>query len=147
VKKFSLETLVGLFMLAGFLSLAYLAIKLGDVEFFGTSEYRVKALFGNVSGLTEGSDVEIAGVKVGKVAHIYLDDASAKVEMLINPGVKIPDDSIASIRTQGLIGDKYIKISPGGSEENVGPGGLITETESAVDIEELISKYIFDKKE
>jgi phospholipid/cholesterol/gamma-HCH transport system substrate-binding protein len=146
MKKFSVETLVGLFMIAGFLCLAYLAVKLGDVELFTTKEYIVKARFGNISGLKEGSEVEIAGVKVGKVSKISIENYQAKVEMLINPQIKIQEDSIASIRTQGIIGDKYIKISPGGAEEYINPDGAITETESAVDIEELISKYIFEKK-
>jgi phospholipid/cholesterol/gamma-HCH transport system substrate-binding protein len=83
---------------------------------------------------------------VGKVSKISIENYQAKVEMLINPKIKIQEDSIASIRTQGIIGDKYIKISPGGAEEYINPEGAITETESAVDIEELISKYIFEKK-
>jgi len=80
------------------------------------------------------------------VSKIYLDNYEAVVELLINPEIKIQDDAIASIRTQGIIGDKYVKISPGGSEDYIGPKGLITETESAVDIEELVSKYIFEKE-
>ncbi|MFZ5907473.1 MAG: outer membrane lipid asymmetry maintenance protein MlaD [Nitrospirota bacterium] len=146
MKKFNVETSVGLFMIIGFLCLAYLAVKLGDVDLFGTEEYVIKARFGNISGLKEGSGVEIAGVKVGKVSKIYLDNYQAVVELLINPSVRLQDDSIASIRTQGIIGDKYIKISPGGSEEYIHPDGALTETESAVDIEELISKYIFEKQ-
>ena len=146
MKKFSVETLVGLFMIVGFLCLAYLAVKLGDVELLGTKEYKVNARFGNISGLKEGSEVEIAGVKVGKVSKIYLDNYQAVVELLVDPSIQIQDDSIASIRTQGIIGDKYIKISPGGSEEYIKPDGALTETESAVDIEELISKYIFEKQ-
>ena len=107
----------------------------------------VKARFTNVSGLKEGSTVEIAGVQIGKVSKISLDNYQAFVELLINPRVKIQEDAIASIRTQGIIGDKYVKISPGGAEEYIQPNGVLTETESAVDIEELISKYIFEKKD
>jgi phospholipid/cholesterol/gamma-HCH transport system substrate-binding protein len=146
MNKLSIETAVGFFLIIGLLSLAYISIKLGDVELFGTKQYPVKAKFTNVSGLKEGSEVEIAGVKVGRVSKIALDDYHAIVELLINPEVKLQDDSIASIRTQGIIGDKYIKISPGGAEEYINPNGLISETESTVDIEELISKYIFEKK-
>ncbi len=147
MNRITIETAVGIFIIVGLLCLAYISVKLGDVELFGTKQYAVKARFTNISGLKEGSEVEIAGVTVGKVAKINLDSDLAVVELLINPDVKIQDDSIASIRTQGIIGDKYVKISPGGSEEYIKPNGLLSETESTVDIEELISKYIFEKKE
>ncbi len=147
MNRITIETAVGIFIIVGLLCLAYLSVKLGDVNLFGTKQYTVKARFSNISGLKEGSDVEIAGVSVGKVSKIYLDDYQATVDLLINPGVKLQEDSIASIRTQGIIGDKYVKISPGGAEEYIKPNGMLSETESAVDIEELISKYIFEKKE
>jgi phospholipid/cholesterol/gamma-HCH transport system substrate-binding protein len=146
MNRISIETAVGIFIIAGFLCLAYISVKLGDVHLFSTKQYMVKARFTNISGLKEGSEVEIAGVIVGKVSKIHLDSDQALVELLINPDVKIEDDSIASIRTQGIIGDKYVKISPGGSEDYIKPNGSLTETESTVDIEELISKYIFEKK-
>jgi len=146
MNKLSIETAVGFFLIIGLLSLAYISVKLGDIELFGTKQYPVKAKFTNVSGLKEGSDVQIAGVKVGKVSKISLDEYNAMVELLMNPDVKLQDDSIASIRTQGIIGDKYVKISPGGAEDYINPNGVISETESTVDIEELISKYIFEKK-
>ncbi|MGQ9570753.1 MAG: outer membrane lipid asymmetry maintenance protein MlaD [Thermodesulfovibrionales bacterium] len=147
MNKISIETAVGIFIIIGFLCLVYISLKLGDVQLFASNHYIVKARFTNISGLKEGSGVEIAGVPVGKVSKIILDNDQAVVELLINPGVKIQEDSIASIRTQGIIGDKYIKISPGGSEEYIKPNGFLSETESTVDIEELISKYIFEKKE
>jgi phospholipid/cholesterol/gamma-HCH transport system substrate-binding protein len=146
MNRITTETAVGIFIIVGLLCMAYLSIKLGDVSVFGTKQYPVKARFSNIGGLKEGSEVEIAGVKVGKVAKITLDNYQAIVELLINPGIKIQEDSIASIRTQGIIGDKYVKISPGGAEEYIKPNGMISETESTVDIEELISKYIFEKK-
>jgi phospholipid/cholesterol/gamma-HCH transport system substrate-binding protein len=146
MNRISIETAVGIFIIVGLLCLAYISIKLGNVELFGTKQYMVKARFTDIAGLTEGSGVEIAGVPVGKVSKINLINDQAVVELLINPDVKIQEDSIASIRTQGIIGDKYVKISPGGSEEYVKPNGFITDTESTVDIEELISKYIFEKK-
>jgi len=146
MNRISIETTVGIFILAGLLCLAYISVKLGDIELFGTKQYVVKARFTNIAGLTEGSEIEIAGVPVGKVSKIKLVNDQAVVELLINPDVKIQEDSIASIRTQGIIGDKYVKISPGGSEEYVKPNGFISDTESTVDIEELISKYIFEKK-
>ena len=145
MKKITVETMVGIFMIAGLICLAYISVKLGEVSLFGTSDYVVKASFANISGLKEGAEVDIAGVKVGKVSKISLNNYEALVELLIYPDVKIQEDSIASIRTQGIIGDKYIKISPGGSEEYVKPNGQIPETESAIELEELISKYIFEK--
>ena len=147
MNKLNVETGVGLFIIAGLICLAYLSVKLGDVNLTGTKDYVVKARFSNIGGLKEGSDVEIGGVKIGKVSKISLDNYQALVDMLIIPTVKIQEDSIASIRTQGIIGDKYIKISPGGASEYLKPNGLLTETESSIDIESLISKYIFEKKE
>jgi phospholipid/cholesterol/gamma-HCH transport system substrate-binding protein len=146
MNRINIETGVGIFLIVGLICLAYLSVKLGDVHLLGTKQYVVKARFTNISGLKEGSEVEIAGVKVGQVSKIHLKNYEALVEMLISPDVKIQQDSIASVRTQGIIGDKYIKISPGGSEEYIKANGLMTETESTVDIEELISKYIFEKK-
>ena len=96
--------------------------------------------------VSAGDDVEIAGVQAGKVSQIKLDEYEAFVELMINPEVKIPEDSIASIRTQGIIGDKYIKIKPGGIDIYIEPDGEFIETESALEIEELISKYLFEKE-
>lgn len=146
MNRINIETGVGIFLIVGLICLAYLSVKLGNVHLLGTKQYVVKARFTNISGLKEGSEVEIAGVKVGQVSKIHLKNYEALVEMLISPDVKIQQDSIASVRTQGIIGDKYIKISPGGSEEYIKANGLMTETESTVDIEDLISKYIFEKK-
>ena len=146
MKKINIETGVGLLLILGFLCLAYLSVKLGDIDIFSTEQYTIKARFANISGLKKGSDVEIAGVSVGKVEKIHLDDYEALVELLISPEVQLQDDSIASIRTKGIIGDKYVKIMPGGSEEFIKPGDAITETESAIEIEELVSKYIFEKE-
>jgi phospholipid/cholesterol/gamma-HCH transport system substrate-binding protein len=147
MNRINIETAVGIFIIIGLACMAYLAVKLGDINLFGTEQYVLKARFSNISGLKEGSTVEIAGVKVGKVSKISLDNYQAFVELLINPGIKIQEDAIASIRTQGIIGDKYVKISPGGAEDYIKPQGVLTETESSVDIEELVSKYIFENKE
>jgi len=146
MKKINVETGVGIFLIAGLLCLGYLSIKLGDLNLFGSERYAVKAKFANVSGLKEGAVVEIAGVTVGKVAKIQLNDYEALVEMLIDPGVKLQEDSIASIRTQGIIGDKYVKVKIGGADEFIGEGDEIFETESAIELEELVSKYIFEKE-
>jgi phospholipid/cholesterol/gamma-HCH transport system substrate-binding protein len=146
MKKITIETGVGIFLIAGLLSIFYLSVRLGDVNLFGTKQYAIKARFANISGLKEGATVEIAGVTVGKISKILLEDYEASVELLIDPEVKLQEDSIASIRTQGIIGDKYIKINPGGAEEYIKPGGEIFETESTIDLEELVGKYIFDKE-
>lgn len=147
MRRFNLEIVVGLFMIAGFLCFAWLSIQLGDIDVFGPKTYSVSAKFGSVSGLKSGAIVEIAGVQVGKVTEISFDpdDYEAKVVMSINQGVVLQDDSIASVRTAGIIGDRYIDISPGGSDELLGDGGRIYDTESAINLEELVSKYIFEK--
>ena len=146
MKNINIETGVGVLMAAGFVCLGYLAITLGGLDFLGTDRYAVEARFASIAGLKEGAAVEIAGVAVGEVTSIELDDYEASVRLLIDPEVKIQEDAIASIRTQGIIGDKYIKISPGGAEEFIEPGGEILETESTIDLEELVGKYIFDKE-
>jgi phospholipid/cholesterol/gamma-HCH transport system substrate-binding protein len=148
MRKLNIEIAVGLFMVAGFLCFAWLSVKLGDVELFGPPSYTVTADFGSVSGLKPGATVEIAGVRVGKVSAIHLDGKKyeARVELDIERGVELQEDSIASIRTAGIIGDRYVDISPGGSEKLIGSGGRIVETESAINLEELVSKYIFEKK-
>ncbi len=145
MKKFNVETAVGVFLLAGFLSFIWLAVRLGDVGFF-EENYSISAHFGSVAGLQSGAMVQIAGVRVGDVTAIRLDPEyyEAVVHMRIDSGVELPEDSIASIRSTGIIGDRYVSISPGGSPEVLADGGVIIETESSISIEELISKYIFE---
>ena len=149
MKKGNLELVVGVFMLIGIACLAYLSIKLGKMELIGGDVYPLYAEFDSVSGLKRGSFVEIAGVEVGRVDSIvYLSDKGvARVNLLVRSGVKLQDDVIAAVRTKGIIGDKYVKLKPGGSERYLTPGGRIRETESSVDIEELLSKYIHGKVE
>jgi phospholipid/cholesterol/gamma-HCH transport system substrate-binding protein len=136
---------VGIFVILGILGLAYLSINLGRVQFLGGGGYLVNADFPTVGGLKSGSSVEIAGVEIGRVEGIGLNDYQAHVQLRINHGVKLQEDSIASIKTKGLIGEKYIRISPGGSEKLIQPNGKIREVEAPVDLEELISKYVFGK--
>ena len=145
MEKYRKETLVGCFVLAGLLCVAYLTIHLGHMEVLGGDGYTVRARFASVSGLRTGADVEIAGVPIGRVAGIALeqDTGAAIVSLRINPGVTLAEDTMASVKTAGLIGDKYIRLSPGGGDEALKDGDVIAETESAVDLEELISKYIF----
>lgn len=148
MKKMTLEMIVGLFLLAGFASFSWLAIKMGDIRLFMEDSYPLSARFITISGLKEGAIVELAGVKVGKVSDISLDngDYEAVVTMDIDKAVRLQDDAIASIRTSGIIGDRYVKLTPGGSEDYLGAGDEIEETESAISLEELVSKYIFDSE-
>ena len=145
MKKFDVELCVGLFMILGIMCLGYLSIKLGKLEVLGSQGYEVEAVFSNGGGIKSGSTVVIAGVEIGRVKKVSLDDYQAVVVMDLAPDVKLQEDAIASIKTRGLIGDKFIDITPGGSEEVIGPGGKIRDTQSAIDFEELISNYVFGK--
>ncbi|BBO83495.1 outer membrane lipid asymmetry maintenance protein MlaD [Desulfosarcina ovata subsp. sediminis] len=145
MKKTSVETSVGIFVLIGLLCVAYMAIKLGKMEWFGDDYYMLDARFDSVSGLKSGAQVDMAGVEIGQVAGIDLDNERqvAIVRMKIRKGIILTDDVIASVKTSGLIGDKYIKLTPGGSDRVLKSGDMIIETESALDVEELVSKYVF----
>src|SRR6059036_1448342 len=121
------------------------SISLGQISFLGAGGYNVTADFPSVGGLKAGSSVEIAGVEIGRVQSIGLANYQARVTLRLQPGIKLQEDSIASIKTKGLIGEKYIRISPGGSDKIIGPNGKIREVEAPVDFEELLSKYIFGK--
>ena len=145
MKRSNPEIAVGLFVLMGVVALAYLSIKLGNIEILSSRDYKVFAEFNSVSGLKNDARVEIAGVEVGKVVHIALKDDRAVVTLRIRPDVKLQEDVIASVRTRGIIGEKFLKITAGGSEKFIPPEGKIRETESPVELEELISKYIFGK--
>jgi phospholipid/cholesterol/gamma-HCH transport system substrate-binding protein len=145
MKKIDLELTVGLFIIAGIICLGYLSIKLGTMEMIGGNGYDTYALFSNTGGLRTGSPIVIAGVDVGRVKSILLDNYQARVVLHFTENVKIQEDAIASIKTKGLIGERYIEITPGGSEKIIEPGGRIRETQPAVDLEELISKYAFGK--
>ena len=145
MKNINTELIIGLFMIAGFLAFGYLSLQMGEFSVFDLEKnYRLEAEFDNVSGLKVGAAIETSGVGIGKVARVGLgENGIAKVAMLINQDIKITTDAIASIRTQGLIGDKYIKIIQGADEEMLEEGGVIFDTESSIDFEELVSKYIF----
>ncbi len=145
MRRANLELIVGIFVLLGMACLAYLAINLGKLEIYGRG-HQLFANFDNVSGLKTGAAVEVAGVQVGQVTSIHLNrQDQARVSLTVPQGLKIHDDAIASIRTKGIIGDKFIKLSPGNSEKLVSPGGTIINTESSIDLEELISSYIHGK--
>jgi phospholipid/cholesterol/gamma-HCH transport system substrate-binding protein len=139
------EISVGIFMMVGIACLVYLSVNLGDVNLFGSDSFMINARFGSIEGLEVAASVEIAGVPVGKVKRITLEDNEALVQMEIKKGTKISDDTIASIRTKGVIGDKFVKLSPGGSDDMLGDKDSLMDTESAISLEELVSKYIFEK--
>ena len=132
------EISVGVFMILGMVCLVYLSVNLGSVELFGSNAYTIDAIFGSIEGLEPG-------VPVGKVSQITLEENKALVTMEITKGTKISDDTIASIRTKGMIGDKFVKLSPGGSEDVLEDSDSLMDTESAISLEALISKYIFEK--
>jgi len=145
MKKFDLELAVGLFIIAGILCLGYLSIKLGKMEIGGKKGYEIYGVFSNVGGLKVGSSIEIAGVNVGRVTSVSLDDYQAHVVLNLPKDLKIQEDAIASVKTRGLIGEKYIEITPGGSEKIIKPGSRIQDTQPAIDMEDLIAKYVFGK--
>ncbi len=140
-----LEIAVGLFVLAGLACLAYLSVRLGNVELFGATGYTVRAEFDSASGLSDGAPVEIAGVRVGRVERIALEGYRAVVTLRLRPGIRVQEDAIVGIKTKGLVGEKFVRILPGGSDRLVAPGGRLRDTESPVDLEELLAKYVFGK--
>ena len=143
--KNNVEFLVGLFMIAGFAAFGYLALQLGEVSLFSSSKtYTIVAQFDSISGVKKGSSIQVAGVVVGKITKIWLDeDGVANVELQVEKSVELPVDTMASVKSQGLIGDKFIALSLGGDEELFQSGDILTDTESSVDIESLISKFAF----
>ena len=145
MKKINVELAVGVFILIGIVCVGYLTIRLGKMELIGSGHYSIEARFSSVTGLKSGARVEIAGVQVGQVDSITLDKQRqvALVRLKIQKAVELDEDTIASIKTSGLIGDKFIKLSPGGSDVILKPGDSIVETEAAIDLEDLISKYVF----
>jgi len=145
MQKYSKETVVGIFVLVGLACIAYMTIKLGDVGLFEDDTYPLIARFSKVTGLKAGSAVNILGLEVGRVGKMTMDQdkQQAVVELRVNKGVKVYDDAIASIKTEGLIGDRYVSVDPGGSGSQLKPGETITETEAPTDIMDLVSKYAF----
>ena len=136
------EIVVGLFVLIGIACLGYLAIKLGKLELLGNSGYPVYADFSSVAGLKIGDSVEIAGVKIGRVEAMGLADDRARLQLRLQDNVKLQEDAIASVRARGLIGDKFVLITPGASDKIIPPGGKIRETDSPPDLPDLIGKIV-----
>jgi len=140
-----METTVGIFLVFGLLCIGYMTVKLGHVSFLGDGSYSLSARFTSVTGLRVGSPVYILGIEVGRTERLTMDQKNQKavVEFRVQKGIKIYDDAIASIKTEGLIGDKYLNIDPGGAGESLKPGGIIIETQSPVDVADVIGKYAF----
>ena len=145
MKKYAMETTVGLFLVFALLLVGYMTVKLGHVSLLGDNAYSLFARFTTVSGLRTGSPVAMLGIEVGRVGRLTMDQKDQKVvvEIRIQKDIKIYADAIASIKTEGLIGDMFLTIDPGGSGKLLGPGGTITETQPAVDMVDLIGKYAF----
>ena len=145
MKKYSIETVVGIFVVGGLLCVAYMTVKLGKVSLIGDEYYSLYARFASVSGLRVGNLIEIGGIEVGRVEQLNIDQDKqiAMAKLRIEKGIKVYEDATASIKTSGLIGDKLIKIDPGGGSDILKPGGIIAETTSPMELDELISKYAF----
>jgi phospholipid/cholesterol/gamma-HCH transport system substrate-binding protein len=138
----TIEFLVGCFVLVGLVAVLYLAVQVGSARFFGSDSYTLEARFSSASGVNSGSRIEIAGVRVGTVKDVVLNDNFFAIVTLELPNsLELDDDTIASVKTAGLVGDRYINLSPGGSGFALEPGDMIVDTESALDIESLISRF------
>ena len=146
IEKQHTEILIGIFILVGIIAITFLALRMGDFGLLNNTQYIIKAEFTSASGLKKGAHVEMAGVSVGKVKNIIFNPETylAEVYIAIENNIKVPEDSTASIRTAGIIGDKFLKVSPGGSETIIEKNMSIVETEPSINLEELISKYIFE---
>ena len=143
MRKYSKETVVGIFVLIGLACIGYMTVKLGDVGFLGENTYSLYAKFNTVTGLRVGNPVNMLGLEIGRVEKFTIDQENqvVKVQFKINKGIEIFDDAIASIKTEGLIGDKYVAIDPGGGGDLLANGDTITDTNSPTDIMDLVSKY------
>ncbi|HEX6018555.1 MAG TPA: outer membrane lipid asymmetry maintenance protein MlaD [Burkholderiaceae bacterium] len=148
MSKKGIETLVGLFVLLGILALVFLALKAANLASFGQRDgYTLQARFDNIGGLKVRAPVRSAGVVVGRVTSIKLDPKTFQglVTMEIDKGLQFPRDSSAKILTSGLLGDQYVGLEAGGDDKNLAPGDTITQTQSAVVLENLIGRLLFDK--
>lgn len=137
------EITAGVFVLLGLAVLGYLSISIGGLKLLPKESYRVTARFSNVGDLKMRAPVKVAGVTVGRVTSIALNEFFGEAELAIDRGVKLPKDSIASITTAGLLGDAFVSLSPGGSEQDLVEGGRITQTEPALNVADLLGRYAF----
>ena len=149
MKNTKLELSVGLFVVLGIAAIIYLTIQVGTGSMLSGDTYLIESRFANAGGLHSGSTVLLAGVTVGRVEGIRMEssDYSAIVTLRVLSTLRLPTDSMASIKTTGLIGDKFVSLSPGADDTYLEPGSRITLTESAVDLESLIGKMAFGSVE
>jgi phospholipid/cholesterol/gamma-HCH transport system substrate-binding protein len=140
------EILVGSFVMLGIAALGYLSISIGGLELVPPDRYLLKARFASVGDLKQGAPVRLAGVRVGQVTDVRLKDYLAEAELAIGRSLVLPKDTVASIRSEGLLGDTYVSLSPGGSLENLRDGSLVTQTEPAIDLSDLLARYAFGKR-
>ena len=145
MKRFSLEVAVGVFVLVGLCALAYLSIQLGQIQIGKGNTYVLTAVFSTVAGLQAGAPVEVAGVPVGRVETIDLENFEASVTLRLEKRIQLQDDAIASIKTRGLIGEKYVRITPGGSDRILKAGSRIRDVEAPLDFEDIIGQFIQGK--
>lgn len=145
MEQTKLESIVGVFVLVGIVCLGYLSMKLGKLELISGDLYEVEAAFNSASGLKSGASVEIAGVEVGRVKSILLKNDQAVVRLAVHNEIKLYSDTFASIKTRGIIGEKFLALSPGGGGDPLQAGGTIRDTESGLDLEELVSQYVHGK--
>lgn len=139
------ELAVGVFVIIGVSAIGYLSASIGGVEFFPGPKTNVTARFASIGDLKSGASVRLAGVQVGEVARIRLVDYAAEVDLSLDEAVAIPTDTIASIRTSGLLGESFVLLRPGGSEKNLKSGDRVAQTEPAIDLIDLFVKYALDQ--
>ena len=148
MERTTLDLWVGIFVVAGIAALVMLAMKVGNLGTYNVSDaYQVHAYFNNVGGLKPKASIKSAGVVVGRVTGITLDTEryEAKVEMSLDQRYQFPKDTFVKILTSGLLGEQYIGLIPGGDSEMIKDGGVIKMTQSAVVLEDLIGKFIYNK--
>ena len=147
MRKSAIDIWVGLFVVIGLLAAFFLALKVGNmnaVSFAPT--YKISARFDNIGGLKPRAPVKSAGVVVGRIANISFDDKTyqATVVMTIENSYKFPKDSAAKILTSGLLGEQYVGLEAGGSDDMLADGGRLSQTQSAVVLENLISQFLYN---
>jgi phospholipid/cholesterol/gamma-HCH transport system substrate-binding protein len=139
------DLVVGVFVAIGLAAIGYLSIQVGGVSYKGAGGLTLYATFDEIGGLKQRAPVAIAGVTVGQVTDIALDDAlRARVTLDVDAGLELPTDTSAGIRTSGLLGDQFIALEPGGEEQLLATGEEIAFTESALSIERLIGRFVHD---
>jgi phospholipid/cholesterol/gamma-HCH transport system substrate-binding protein len=147
MQSYTTETLVGAAVVAVALGFFVYASKVTGDGISGASGYKLSAEFDNVEGINVGTDVRLAGIKVGTVVAqaLNLESYQAKVDMIIDKSLALSDDTSAKVTSEGLLGGKFIALEPGGGETKLADGGIISYTQGAVDLWSLISKAMFEK--